>query len=169
MAEALTLRINDEAIKRFLGAIPGATAIVAEEMERATHNSMATAQDFIANYPPPPSGWHMRFVSERQRRYFFWALNAGIIKVPYRRTGTLGRRWRYHVGHVTGSPGFVGVLANPTPYAGYVQDEARQAKGHRGRWPTLQMIRRTPARRMRWFFDHAIELAAARIAASVRS
>jgi hypothetical protein len=30
------------------------------------------------------------FVSDKQRRYFFYALNAGIIKVPYQRRGKAG-------------------------------------------------------------------------------
>ena len=33
------------------------------------------------------------FFTAKQRRFFFWALNNGIINVPYRRTNTLKRGW----------------------------------------------------------------------------
>lgn len=44
------------------------------------------------NYPPERHGEMPGFPkSEKQRRYFFWALKNGIIKVPYVRTGILQR------------------------------------------------------------------------------
>lgn len=55
---------------------------------------LVSAQKRITKYPPRyqgklPGG----FKSEKQRRYFFWALREGIIQVPYQRTGTYGRAW----------------------------------------------------------------------------
>lgn len=34
------------------------------------------------------------FETRRQQRYFFWALAQGVIRVPYQRTGDMGRTWR---------------------------------------------------------------------------
>ena len=50
----------------------------------------------IATYPPQvhrtwaSSPWG-GFKTPKQRRYFFWALNEGIIQVLYARTGKLGQ------------------------------------------------------------------------------
>jgi hypothetical protein len=85
-------------------------------------------------YPPQRRGESMEFVSDRQRRGFFAKLRAGEIEVPYRRTGTLGRKWMTRAL----GPGRVGaVVGNPTPYGPFVQSEERQAPIHRGTgWPT---------------------------------
>ena len=34
------------------------------------------------------------FFTDRQRRWFFWALSNGNINVPYRRTGSMSASWR---------------------------------------------------------------------------
>jgi hypothetical protein len=93
---------------------------------------------YLKKYPPPPVGAHIRFVSLKQRRWFFWALRSGAITVPYRRTMTLGRSWNVTV--TTSSNTIRGVLANPIgqTYGRYVQDAEKQARIHRGRWPTVQ-------------------------------
>jgi hypothetical protein len=63
------------------------------------------------------------FDSAKQRRYFFWALNNGIITVPYRRTQRLRKGWR-QVGK-----GRKSIIVNETPYAEYVQgNEDQQAR-----------------------------------------
>ena len=72
-------------------------------------------------------------------------LRAGMRKYPppppdstYRRTGTLGKSWTKKVtGDKSGWLAVVGTFLN---YAPYVQDEARQAKVHQGRWQTIQSV-----------------------------
>jgi hypothetical protein len=49
-----------------------------------------------ANYPPE-SHRPQPFKSEKQRRYFFWALRHGIINVPYIRTFNLARSFQMQI------------------------------------------------------------------------
>jgi len=73
------------------------------------------------------------FFSDRQRRYFFWALREGIINVPYRRTGALAAGWKVDVS------GTQATVTNAVPSAPYVQSRPRQSRmmtmiG----WPTVE-------------------------------
>lgn len=91
----------------------------------------------VAKYPQPPEpGSFKGFVGDKQRRYFFYALHAGLIQVPYRRTGTLGRRWTMQITQASDS--ITGILGNNTIYGPWVQDKTQQAEIHRGRWQTAQ-------------------------------
>ena len=93
-------------------------------------------QYVLKYYPPREKGLHIEFKTEKQRRYFFWALREGKIEVPYRRTRTLGRKWTTKVEHISG--GVVGIVGNATPYGPYVQSRADQAQIHAGRWGTVE-------------------------------
>ena len=72
-------------------------------------------------------------------------LRADLRKYPppppdstYRRTGTLGKSWTKKV---SGGPaGWLAGVGSRLGYAPYVQDEARQAKVHQGRWQTVQSV-----------------------------
>ena len=62
-----------------------------EQIEKNMGHAGREAGDMILhspgmprNYPPGNHG-PRPFVSDKQRRYFFWALKQGIIEVPYRR------------------------------------------------------------------------------------
>ncbi|MGV0974499.1 MAG: hypothetical protein ACOYBO_01070 [Azonexus sp.] len=102
------------------------------QMEIAVKN----LQFVLKYYPPRATNLHVEFKTEKQRRYFFWALHEGKIDVPYRRTRTLGKRWTTKVEYING--GVTGVVGNVTPYAPYVQSRADQAKVHEGRWGTAE-------------------------------
>lgn len=99
--------------------------------------------------PPYPPQAHrpMEWKSDRQRRWFFWALRTGRIKVPYRRTGTLGRFFATRVLE-TGSKRIVGEIGTHIRYAPWVVSEETwrgigpQARIHRGVWWTLQDVAR---------------------------
>jgi len=138
--------------------------IIREENLRAMNESLAFGQDFVAKYPPPPTGAHTTFVSDKQRRWFFWALSTGVITVPYKRTGTLGKSWTTDV-RPSGTS-LNGVLGNVRPYGPYVQDEEVQARIHRGRWPTVQALMRTPAAKFRQYFEQARDRVVKRLAGS---
>lgn len=92
----------------------------------------------IAVYPPPPAGYRMVWKSERQRRWFFAALRSGAIQVPYRRTGTLGRRWTTRVSGA--GLAVTGEVGNVTGYGPYVQGADDQAHVHQGRWRTDEQV-----------------------------
>jgi hypothetical protein len=75
------------------------------------------------------------FFTDKQRRYFFWALGEGIISVPYRRTQELRRGWK-QVG--TGRKSF---LANEVPYSPYMVDDKDQSRmAALGGWKNLSAI-----------------------------
>lgn len=95
-------------------------------------------------YPPQPApGQAAKHWTPKQRRFFFAALRKGQIKVPYKRTGELGRRFTTAV---TVEPGaVVGELGTNLSYAPWVVGPAHpgetirgrqmyQARIHEGRW-----------------------------------
>ena len=94
---------------------------------------------YIARYPPKRPR-EMRF-TDRQRRFFFWALRQGIIEVPYQRgqspgSEDLSQRWtiklRQH--------GLTAIVGNNASYVRYVQDRDRQSSYHKGNWQTAQDV-----------------------------
>jgi hypothetical protein len=83
---------------------------------------------------PPPNREPMTFVSAKQRAWFFWALEEGVIEVPYRRSVSptsqnLSQSWTVRR---RGSGAEVGTKVT---YARYVQSEEDQAPRHAA-WPT---------------------------------
>ena len=93
---------------------------------------------------PSPRREPQPFKTERQRRYFFWALHAGEITVPYRRSGQLGRSLTTEVRPLGND--IVGLIGTNTVYAPWViSDRAIDGRGpqaqyHAGRWWTLQQV-----------------------------
>lgn len=68
------------------------------------------------------------FKSDRQRRFFFWALSQGLISVPYRRTGRLASSWsakKVSWGSWR--------IENSRPYSELVIGKS-QARYHKGNW-----------------------------------
>lgn len=115
--------------------------------------SLARLQAFLATYPAPrPQA--QPFKSEKQRRWFFWALDEGMITVPYHRTGLLGRAWQMRVEN-TGAQ-MIGVLSNPTPYGPFVQSP-KQAAYHAGNWQTTDDAVKKLAPTIRYEFDRVIK------------
>jgi hypothetical protein len=77
---------------------------------------------------PPPrhvsrrAAYGRTFQSRRQQAWFFWALNAGIISVPYRRTQATRRGWKK-----VGS-GRELIIANESEGAVWTMDDQKQAR-----------------------------------------
>lgn len=78
---------------------------------------------------PPQSNKPQPFKTAKQRKYFFWALDQGIIIVPYPRTGTLANSWR---SRKLGWSDWV--IENSTAYGALVVGRGKQAKYHSGNW-----------------------------------
>ena len=105
----------------------------------AMRDSLNNVWSEVAKYPPPPaSSAFPGFKSEKQRRFFFAALRDGLIQVPYRRTGTLGRSWTMRISSTV--DGIEGRVGTNIIYAPWVQDKERQAIIHQGRWQTVQDV-----------------------------
>jgi len=114
--------IRMETIK--LGRVPDVNKLM-DEWQRIMECFVNNVLRETATYPPrkyvsiaEAGGW----VSDRQRRWFFWALKEGKIEIPYKRTGTLGRSWQQRVARETDSiVGVVGSQGQIAPYNIYVQ------------------------------------------------
>lgn len=110
----------------------------------ATMAGALTALSFIkpypeANRPSRSSVYGQTWKSEKQRRYFFFALRKGVIQVPYRRglspgSQRLGRSWTAKAINDTS----VAIGTNVT-YARMVKDEGQQTKYMKAvGWTTIQ-------------------------------
>ena len=111
MPPALEVKGLDALLARFAAA----PRIIEEELEDAGDTILAAGIALLADEPAPPGG--SRYV----------------------RTHKLSRAWRETDRRfvVAGNSRSV-VLRNPTPYLGWVQVQATQARVHRGRWETIE-------------------------------
>jgi len=134
MADA---EVRIEGLEEMLRKLDAATAN--DTIRTAMHGAVALIHDRVKVYPEPPEpGDWPGFVSDKQRRWFFWALRSGQIQVPYRRSGLLGQSWRPYVegaGMAT-----KGIVDTNLRYAPYVQSRGEQARIHQGRWGTIQTV-----------------------------
>jgi hypothetical protein len=87
----------------------------------------------LEKYPAPRRA-KMRFVSDKQRRFFFAALGRGTIQIPYQRTNRLKTGWVFI------PDGAGGRITNRTLYAQYVVGVPGQAAIHQGWWRTEEQI-----------------------------
>lgn len=127
MAEPQVEVIGLDDVLRRLGNA-ASPAVLTQGMRKAT----LLVQRALAVYPPAqpkPMVW----ASEKQRRFVLAAIREGRIQVPYRRTGTLGRRWTSTVASEGGD--VVGRVGNNTTYGPFVMGKASQAAYHMGVWP----------------------------------
>ena len=89
-----------------------------------------------ARHAPQP------FVSDKQRRGFFWHLAQGDIEVPYRRgqspgSQSLKHRWAMK----TEDDGLTAAVGNNASYARLVQDAEKQTRYHTTTgWGTVQGV-----------------------------
>jgi hypothetical protein len=119
MIKVTSINVDMRRVVQLDRVVPQLTAAM-EDFAAAVHNELAT-------YPPrkhvsieEAGGW----ASDKQRRWFFWALKHNIIEVPYKRTGTLGRSWQHKVAKETDAViGVVGSQGQIAPYNIYVQGE----------------------------------------------
>ena len=85
---------------------------------------------FKAHPYPPQSRKPQPFKTAKQRRWFFYALKAGLITVPYSRTGTLANSWR---AVQTGWSHWL--IENSAAHAALtIGKSGEQAKYHQGNW-----------------------------------
>lgn len=98
--------------------------------------SMISLFNFMAEETPgPPHRPYPKMLrTARQRRYFFWALAQGIIKVPYVRSGKMQQSWTWDVS--TSADGVHGKVGTNYKSAPYVQSKQLQARIHQGNWQT---------------------------------
>ena len=113
-------------------------AAAQKTLVRPMHEALNHVETPIKHYPTKHGNAPVKFVSEKQRRYFFWALNSGEIDVPYKRGRTLGNSWTKKVS-MRGS-GVIGRVGTNVPYALLVQWRKTQARRFRGIWTTTDDV-----------------------------
>jgi len=122
-----------------------------EELQPVTGAILSAGNDIIlkrvAVYPADsrPSRYEVYgspFKSEKQRRYFFWALGEKKIEVPYRRGESPGsqvfaKRWTV----MASNSGMTVTVGNNAKYGPLLMDEENQSRyAARVGWETVQDI-----------------------------
>jgi hypothetical protein len=92
--------------------VAGYVVKVMQEQPTPNH-SITRAQAY-----PEVNGWF----SEKQRKWFFWALRTGKIHVPYTRTQEMRKAWKVY------GKGKNAIVANETQAAVFTMDDERQAR-----------------------------------------
>ena len=134
-------------------------AAAQKTLVRPMHEATQHVETILKHYPSKHGNAPVEFVSEKQRRYFFWALNNGKIEVPYKRGRTLGNSWTTKVSKR--GAGLIGVIGTDIPYAPLVQWHKTQARRFRGIWTTTDDVVKsaTVRRRVDRVFQRAIDKA----------
>ncbi len=133
----VSITVDDAAVRALLDQTP-------RRIDRAMTSAMHDATSYLLRqmrvYPSPPAG------------------------SKYRRTGTLARSW--HVPPFQGSGlslvGRVASSGTTAPYNRWVQDRARQAYMHVGRWQTAQDVAERSTQAINDMFQNRIRAAVGR-------
>ncbi len=142
MPDAFEIHGVDE-LKQFVDHFVSTAYLTAAKM--GMEHALMLLHGRLPEYPPPPEkGEASKHWTDKQRRWFFWALKKGLIEAEYKRTGTLGRKFTTEV-RVEGVD-ISGSFGNDCPYAPWVVGPPEsepltfggvimfQAPIHRGRW-----------------------------------
>lgn len=109
------------------------------ELTPSMENAMRDIWGKLPEYPEKPQpGEASQHWTDKQRRWFFWAVRTGKINPVYQRrmSGGLGGSISTEV---ISQPGeLIGVIGAGMPYAPYVIGKGQQARIHEGRWWTLE-------------------------------
>jgi hypothetical protein len=102
----------------------------------------AHLKSVLASYPPQVTGRKQPPKTRRQRLFLIWAIREGLITIPYRRTGGLGRRWTVDLR----DGGKTAVVGNNAPHVRYMHADGEQSLFHAaGGWKTDKQVAREEA------------------------
>lgn len=91
----------------------------------------------LQKYPRRNYVMRQRFKTDKQRRFFFYALRKGLIEVPYRRGQSPGSKNLKQQWRLTKENPLRVVVENQTLYGHWVQSAKHQTLFHRASgWPT---------------------------------
>ena len=115
-----------------------------EQLPEAVADEVVEAIDeYLINvfrlYPPQKyvsrkQAYGVAFFTDKQRRWFFWALKNNMINTPYERTQTLANGWK------TIGTGFNQIVVNQTPYADIVMGEHQSRMSALIGWKQIDQI-----------------------------
>lgn len=109
------------------------------ELTPSMESAMRWIWGQLPEYPPKPqSGEASKYWTDKQRRWFFWAVKKGLISPSYKRRQSAGLGGSIST-EVISQPGeLIGVIGAGMPYAPFVIGASRQAPLHQGRWWILE-------------------------------
>jgi hypothetical protein len=119
-----------ERVQKYLASLPRGTMRVA--LDAIAQWLIGDSQSGLAHpepykYVSRKSAYGVSFFTEKQRRWFFWALSEGIINPGQNnRTGESEGAWTYTPKET--NAGYKYVITNPTPGAYYTRDDKGQAR-----------------------------------------
>lgn len=106
-----------------------------------------TLRDRLAVYPVKKETtraavYGSAFKSDKQRRYFFYALKNGLLTVPYSRgADPRGERFKASWALETENGGLTITIGNDTTYGPYLMDTGQQSKFMAALgWPTIDKV-----------------------------
>ena len=86
-------------------------------------------------YVSRKSAYGKSFFTDRQRKWFFWAKNAGLLQLPYKRSGALAAAWTRGEGENSR------YITNSAPYASLVQGDNTQSRhAKKIGWRTVSQV-----------------------------
>lgn len=131
MPEPVELEGLDE-LDSLLKRLPDMAMAAAES---AMNDALIYLHGQLPDYPPPPGpGLMSGQWTDKQRRWFFWALRTGKITVPYRRAVSAGLGGSFTTAVTRTEGALEGVIGTGKPYAPWVVGRDRQAAIHQSRW-----------------------------------
>ncbi len=102
------------------------------------------------NYVTRASAYGQTFQSDKQRKWFFWALNSSAINVPYRRTQELARSWK-----IEGS-GRKTIIVNETEAAHWTMSESQSRHEAMVGWKKVSTTIEEHAAKINKIFEGAV-------------
>lgn len=129
---------NLEPVQAYIASVP--RGVKGEAVQQIADYLIGDERHGLKHYPAyryvsRRQAYGRVFFSERQRRWFFAALNSGELHIPYRRTFALRQAWE------KGDDRWRPVIRNPLPYAPHVMDDERQSRMSRKMgWRTVGKV-----------------------------
>lgn len=112
-----------------------------ESFKHGMYLAATEVQKVLLIYPPERHG-KQPFKTDKQRRYFFYAIRKGLIEVPYiRRININSQNMRAHWEIKPLDNGFTQVIGNPVAYSRYTHGNTKQSRYHKTtRWKTVAQV-----------------------------
>lgn len=122
-----------------LSKIDKATKLQA--FKNGLHEAALTVQRVLQIYPPVRRG-KQPFKTDKQRKYFFYALKKGLIEVPYvRRLNINSQDMRAHWEIESQNNGLTQIIGNRVSYSKYTHGNTSQSRYHaKTKWKTVLQI-----------------------------
>lgn len=146
--------IGDEELRRKLKKLADMRSIVPSLEAAALH-----VKGKVSKYPQGNQHRPQEFKTDKSRRFFFWALKAGVIEVPYRRGQSPGSEDHGQSWTIKGMKnGLQQIVGSDTSYGELLQSEAKQTSYHRQTgWRTVEDVTEQEEEKVLDFLKRAVD------------